>query len=553
MYFAHDAEKNFYYYGEESPRSGMYSDYLTGSIHTIAVDTETISLKEKVAIGIGVAVSPYIAFYFPLFPTVSPVVPWHLLKDPNILKVFQNAPFDLLAMREHEIYNGNIADTNVLAHLLNISPSRLCDIVSYVAAHGGRLVEVGDIKDLLTYHGKKNMLEIPTDETARKCCQDCIATFEVYNNLIPRVDIEYYNIEMEATSILVDPMSFSGILIDQEVRAKIETKLVKEVEYFTALCDGEGFSPGSPQQVSYTLAKRGAYSVFNRLPFTKGGKNKKKQLSATEEVLSKMTDPLATIVLNYRSSSYLLSHYIKPWAKDVRAYCRYHMDAVTGRPSSTDRNMQNIPKGEVRNIFIPDDEMFTDFDFSQLELRVLAYMSQDKEMMRILNDPSGDIHQETADFMGIPRRIAKNVGFAMIYGGTAETIAETAKIVNIGRAIELRENWFDKYPDAGYFIHTIQEEALRNPYATTLFDRKIKLPTIEEDREDGIKRKAVNYPIQGSAAEIYKRGLVKCRDLDLVLGVHDEYLVNGKVEVPDLSYIAPFWTPVGIKYLQRWE
>jgi len=554
MYLAHDSTHNFYYYGEEEPKPGLYTKYITeNSHHTIAVDVETISLKDRTAIGVGVAINPNVAFYFPLFPEESSYTPWHLLRDPAIAKVFQNAPFDLLSMRRYDLCNDNVKDTNVIGHLLSISPSRLIDLVAHAHMyHGGRLLEVHDAKELLNEHNTKTMLGIPSETVAMKCCQDCLGTLEVYNKLLPQVDQEYFKVEMEALSVLVD-MSFMGLLIDHEVRANIEAKLEKEVDYYNRLCDGEGFSPSSPQQVGYILAKRGAYNVFSRIPFTRGGKKTgKKQLDTSEEILNKMTDPMATIVLRHRSSSKLLSTYIKPWANDRRAYTRFHLDAITGRPSSTDRNMQNIPKGEPRGIFIPDSGVFTDVDFSQVELRVLAYLSQDREMIRILSDPDGDIHGETADFMSIVRLGAKKVGFSMIYGATDETIAENAG-VPISRARDLKDAWFEKYNGAGYWINTVQEESLRYPYATTVFGRKIRLPTIEDEREDAIKRKAVNYPIQATAAEILKRALIRCKGLNMVLQVHDEILFDGRVVVPKLDDIAPFWTPVEVKYLQRWE
>jgi len=549
MFFAYDAEHGFYYYGDIEPKGGLYTDYLTDP-KTIAIDVETISLKERIAIGVGIAPSSKMAFYFPLFPKPSEYTPWHLLKNPEVKKLFHNAPFDLLCLREYEISNENISDTSIMAHLLNISPARLIDLVSHVALCGEELYECRITKDIL---GKGQiMLDLPEETVAKHCCQHTVATYHVHNHLLPKVDVDYYNTEMEVIPVLIN-MSFRGLLIDQEARAKLQTKLDKEVEYYLDLAYTEGFNPGSNQQVGYILAKRGAYSVFNKIPFTRGGKKGKKSLSTSEETLDKMDDPLAAMVLDYRDKSKLLSTYIRPWANEDRAYTRFHMDAITGRVSSTDRNMQNIPKGEPRNIFLPDNGVFTDADFSQVELRILAHLSGDREMQAIFDDPNGDIHQETADFLNIPRRPSKNVNFAMIYGATDATIAETAHIRSISRAKQLKEMWFEKYREAGNYIQYIQEEALKHPYATTLYGRSIRLPTIDEESEGGIMRKAVNYPIQGSAAEILKRALVKCKDLPLALQVHDEILVDGKVELPDLEDISPLHTPIEVRYLERWE
>lgn len=551
MFFAHDPDRDFFYCGETEPHSKLYQELVNSNPKLIAVDTETISLKERIAIGVGIAFTPQDSLYFPLFPDPSPVVPWHLLQDPSITKVFHNALFDLACMREYEIDTINIKDTSVMAHLLCLPDARLATLAQLVD------MEVHTVQEFLG-HGQI-MLDLDKPTVARKCCQDCLATLALYHHFLPDIDVSYFNMEMELIPILIT-MSEQGLLIDQEARGKLERKLEPEVDYYIGLCDGEGFNPGSPQQVAYILAKRGAYSVFAKIPFTR----KHKSIRTDKEILSKMDDPMAAIVLNYRDKSYLLSHYIRPWAKEDRAYTKFHLNAITGRISSTDRNLQNIPKGESRGIFLPDNGVWTDIDFSQLELRTLAYLSGDKEMQYIFSlprfNPDGspnkeaDIHQHTADFLGIERRPAKSVDFAMVYGATDDTIAETAGIRSIGRVRELKERWFQLYREAGGWIQSVQLDALNYPFAKTLFGRRIRLPTIEEEDSGSIMRKAIDYPNQGSAAEILKRALIISKGLPMSLQVHDEILFDGKVELPDgLEHIAPFHTPISIKYLQRWE
>jgi len=552
VYSAYDPQLGFYYYGEEEPRSGMYREYIGCHPKLITVDTETISLKERVVIGVGIAVNPRISFYFPLFPEPCSMVPWELLRNPYVTKIFHNAPFDLVCMQEWNMDNTNILDTNIIAHLLNVKPSRLIDVVSAMAAEGGRLPEVHQISEYIGKETKRTTLDVPTEVMAKKCCQDAIATYQVYEHFSPRVDMEYLKVEMEVISILTE-MSFRGIKLDQEARGELESSLEQEVEYYLTMAEGEGFSPSSPQQVGYVLAKRGAYSVFKRLPWTN---SRRTQLSTNVEVLNKMDDPMAALVLDYRGRSKLLNTYIKPWKGEKRAYTRFHLDGITGRPSSTERNMQNIPKGAPRGIFIPENTMFTDVDFQQIELRVLAEISGDREMQTILNDPKGDIHQATADFLNIPRYPSKSVNFAMIYGATDETIMETAKIRSLDRARRLKEAWFDRYREAGDWIQLQQRHGLEDPYVTTLYGRKIMLPTLDEESEGAIQRKAVNYPIQASAAEIVKRGMIKCKDLLMLLQIHDEILIDGfvpKERFEVLEHISPLWTPVSVKYLQRWE
>lgn len=556
MYFAHDPESHFYYMGDEPPGPRTYQEYLVD--HTpmlIGADVETISLKERIAIGVSIAVEPNKCFYFPLFPTESPVVPWNLLKDPNITKVYHNGIFDLGCMTEYDI-DQNIRCTNVMARLQCYKWNGLADL-SWI--HN---MEVHEVRDILNEYGAKIMLDLPEEIVARHCMQDAGATLKLYYELLPQTNIPYFNVEMETIPIMLR-MAERGLLIDHRVRMALEIELEDDVELYMAACEeAEAFNPGSPQQVSWILAKRGAYSVFGRLPFIrdKYGRTSGK-LSTAKAILERMDDPLAELILLYRQKAKLLGTYIKPWAEDARAYTRFHLDAITGRPSSTDRNMQNIPgiKSRLginaRAMFLPDNEVWTDVDWSQLELRILANLSQDREMLHIF-EADGDIHQSTADFLGIPRPPSKNVNFAMIYGATDQTIAETAHIRSIQRAGQLKEMWFQLFPQAGDYIQTVQHECHETGRARTIFGRNMRLPTEDEESRDGIERKAVNYPIQGSAADILKRGLIQCKDMDIALQVHDELLLDGMI-LPDkftaLESIAPFRTPIEIRYLERWE
>lgn len=557
MYFAHDETNNFYYYGVLKPYPRIYQEHLVeNQPRLIGFDVETISLKERIAIGIGIATAPDMCFYFPLFPTESPVVPWHLLKDPDIVKVAHNAMFDLGCLDEYEIDDTNIADTNVMSRLLCNKFNGLLDL-SHV--HG---MEVHEVKELLAAHGAKIMLELPEEVVARKCMQDSAACLKLYYEFVPQTDMAYFQTEMETYPIMLK-MASRGLLIDHRIRMALEIQLDEDVELYLKMCnEAEAFNPASPQQVGYILAKRGAYDVFPRLPFTRNKYGKKTStLSTAKEILEKMDDPLANLILLYKKKSKLLSTYIKPWAEDTRAYTRFHLDAATGRPSSTDRNMQNIPGIKslggvnVRAMFLPDTGIWTDMDFSQVELRVIAYLSQDKEMLHVY-EIEGDIHQLVADFMDIDRSVAKNVDFAMIYGGTDQCIAETAHIRSKDRAKQLKEMWFAKFPQAGDWIRSVQEEGLRTGKARTVFGRNLRLPSDDEEGKDAIERKAVNYPIQGSAAEILKRALIQCKDMDIALQVHDELLIDGLIPADrfkSLEYIAPFRTPIEVKYLERWE
>lgn len=527
----------FAYYGRREPREELLEELLL-STKLIAIDVETVSLEVQEPIGMAIATSPDDAFYFPLVP-MSSYVPWGLLRDPSITKIMHNSLADLEYLKEFAIDDSNIEDTLVMAHLLGL-PGKL------VYLGGEFYIEVIPIFHP-PYQGLTTTLEIPTEVIAQRCCNHAMATYATYLRMEGVVDWDYYRTEMELVPILI-AMSSRGIKIDQAKRTVLETKLGVELQSYIDIAEELGFNPGSPQQVAYMLSKEGVF-----LPLTKS----KKSLSTAEEILNKLDSPMASMVLNYRKSKWLSSNIIKPLADQSRGYTRFHLDAITGRVSSKGMNMQNIPTGETRGIFLPDNDVLTDMDYSQIELRVLAELSQDRVMLDIF-EAGGDIHQETADFMGVPRYYCKTVNFSMVYGATIETIAENAK-VHKNKAKELLDMWSLKYYQAAEWIDWQQKQALKDGYITTLFGRRIKLPM--DEREDAIKRKAVNYPIQGSAAEIVKRAMIRCAKTGLldkmILQVHDELLFDGNVvmELDNLSLdrIASFRTPYEVKLLERWE
>lgn len=540
----------FAYYGNRQPRRELvYELLLNNPPKLLSIDTECISLKHPEPVGIAVATSPNDSFYFPIQPEPSALLPrvLSILKDGSITKIGHNLLFDLRVMPE--IDRTNIADTLVMAHLAGL---RRADLDTVATLIGSPLPFFPPIKEWIW--------ELSLEQIAEKCCTDAQATFRAYLYYKDRIDMDYFKTEMKLIPILLS-MSSKGIRIDQQLRGQIEIDLENELILYESLAEELGFNPGSPKQVAFMLAKEGVF-----LPMTK----KRKSLKTDDVTLKKVNHPIAAMVLAYREAKVLHSRYIKPLRGYDRLYSLFHLDAVTGRVSSGGmensneqiiyRNMQNIPKGRMRNIFLPDSGIFTDIDFSQIELRTLAYISQDDAMQAIF-DADGDIHQATADLMGISRGPAKNTNFAMIYGATVETILETAGVKDRSAAEALLTSWSMAYPKASRWIREQQERGLKEGYITTLYGRKIPLPSEMEESPDAIRRKAVNYPIQASAAEIVKRAMIKCAEAGLLepmrLQVHDELLFDGNVvkelEALDLEHIAPFPTPYEVKLLERWE
>lgn len=518
--------------------------------NTFSLDVETVSLNDTTPVGLGVGISPTEAFYFTLEP-LDAEFPWDMLANLTVKKIFHNCLFDLPALDGANI-DPAVEDTMIMA-MLDCQPSnRLMDIANQIGIESHSMGE---------YLGKgQTTRDLPIEIVARKCMQDCMATFGIYEYLLPRINQDYYKTEMALIPILMQ-MSSRGLKIDQQERQRLEDKFVEDAEYYKKLCQQAGITnPNSPPQVGFMMAKRGNLLPMRRRK-NKSGKWEMKLQTGVEH-LEKLCDPLANAVIAYRHATKMLSTYILPLAGQDRAYTHWHLEAATGRISSTKRNLQNVPttnettgQTSLRTMFIPDNQHFTDWDASQIELRVLMYLSQDEEMLRIYKE-DGDIHQETADFLHIDRKIAKNVNFAMIYGGDDQTLSNTAHIQNLRRCRELRSGWMEKYYGAARWITKTQIQGRQDGYVNTLYGRRLCLP-VELNDAGEIDRKACNYPIQGSAAEIIKRVMIKCKDLPLLLQVHDELIANGDIQqqVMDmkLDEQAPFPQPYKIQLLDRWS
>jgi len=417
-------------------------------------------------------------------------------------------------------HNSNIADTNVMARLCGHIETKLQVLTA-------ELFEkfIVTAPDLLLRNNMKVMTGIPYEEVSEMCASHARATLDLYHHFIDRIDTEYFAVEMKVIPVLLD-MSLRGMRVNQEDRARVEIKLKGEVKFYKELCAEEDFNPGSNQQVGYILAKRGTF-----LPFTRS----KKQLKTDKETLGFVDDPLAAAVLSYRNAQKLLSTYIAPLKGEERIYTNYNLDAVVGRVSSSKMNMQNIPPRDMdrpllpegcRFIFEPDSGMFTTVDFSQEHLYILMHMAGDKQMERVFyeGEANGDIHLYTANEMRIPRRLAKTINYSMLYGATDKTISAHAKIRDLKRCGALRDSWFETFRDSAYWIKEAQEEGLRTGWAfPTLFGRRIRVP--EEVNQwgrvdtEGMRRKAVNYPIIGTDGEIMKRALLICEREQLPIAV----------------------------------
>ena len=542
------------YFGPAAPSKELFRQQLIDSPPSvIAIDAETISLKERQPIGFAIATSTTEAWYFRTYPKgdeeLELIKP--LLINPAITKVFHNALFDLRALPlVCAIDSSNIADTNTMARILGRTDTKLHQLSPEV----GMFVESADM--LLNPAGetkKKTMLDLPPEVVALKAAKDARAALALYFHYLSGINPDYFRVEMGVIPILIG-MSLRGLKVNQADRAKEETRLEADVARYYKMCEEEDFNPASNQQVGYILAKRG-----NFLPFTKS--RKRMQLKVSVDELEFLSDPVAAIVLNFREANKALTTYIRPLKDQDRIYTEYSTDIIVGRIQSSNRNMQNIPPG-LRYIFEPDSGVFTSGDFSQEHLRILMYFSGDEEMQRVYYDgvDGGDIHIRSAKGMGITRRLAKTINYAIPYGATARTVSLRTKIKDEMKCSRFLDLWFDTYRGAAEWIREAQDYALAHSKSLpTLFGRQITIP--EEftkygklDRE-AMKRKGVNYPILGSDGEVMKRALIKCKHLPLALTVHDSIACDGDVEFPveELESIAPVRIPFEVTKTQRWE
>ncbi len=562
--------QNYSTHHKDSPEE-VLNRLLYPSRGMIAVDTETISLKDTTCIGIGIAPNPNEAFYIPVLPEPSEILPqvMDLLADKSITKLYHNAVFDLNTLRTLAIDDNfphpdvdNIEDTTLMAKVMGMTAG-LEDLGTDVLG----LDYLFSIQDLLQETrerlGKRNvsMLDVEETRTAEKCSNDITTTWRLYDFLGAKIsdrERDCYTIDRRLVSFL-QRVQQRGLRLNRDKLEAHRQRLRRQVTYFIAECDKLGFNPGSPQQVAYILSLR-----KNFLPPNKSGRG----LMTDEEHLSVLKDPIAHMVLAFRGYQKQLGTYILPWMEDERAYTHFRLDLATGRLASFGRNLQNIPPS-LRNVFTPDNGIFTWADLEQMEMRLFAGFSKDKRMLQVFAE-GGDIHGTTSQLWPLlesteARRRSKTFNFAMIFDGSAKEIAKKSKLP-LPTTIQYREEWFELYPEGEEWIEERKHD--ETLYAETEFGRKMLLPTVDFLLENRGKNRhsalshiescRVNYPIQGTAADKIKRDMLYCEDNglgDLIrLQVHDEIIWDGDIEFPrELENTIPgIYTPYEVTKGTEW-
>ena len=470
------------------------------------------------------------------------------------MKVGQNIKYDMIVLQNYGVQvKGKLFDTMLAHYVLQPELRHNMDYLAEIYLQ----YQTIHIDELIGARGKnqKNMRDLPAEDVYRYACEDADVTLKLKNVLEKELKEQsaehlFYEIEMPLVPVLVNIES-NGVRIDTEaLRQSSEhfTLRLQEIEKeIYALAGGETFNIASPKQVGEVL--------FDRLKIVdKAKKTKTGQYVTSEEVLESLRSKHAIIgkILEYRGLKKLLSTYIDALPQLINPRTgRIHTSfnqavTATGRLSSSNPNLQNIPirdedGKEIRKAFIPDDGCeFFSADYSQIELRIMAHLSQDKNMIDAFL--SGyDIHAATAakiykvdinDVTADMRRKAKTANFGIIYGISVFGLAER---MNVPRqeAKELIDGYFETYPQVKEYMDRSIQVARENGYVETIFHRKRFLPDINSRNavvRGYAERNAINAPIQGSAADIIKVAMsLICQRLQsnnlkakMILQVHDE-------------------------------
>lgn len=547
--------------GEEEMKGLL--EALSGA-EAFAFDTETDGLDgmQDHLVGISVAVRPHEAWYLPLPEDMEeakallrPLAPF--FSDPEKVKVAQNGKFDLKFLSRYDLHAvPPLWDTMLAHYLLDPEARHGLDHLSETLLRYRPI----PIEQLIGKGSKqRNMRQVDPREVLPYAAEDADLTLQLYHHLRPRIEGEehlrslFYDIEMPLAGVLLE-MEQAGVRVDVDLLRSaivdLSTELERIEEDFQRYTLGDPVNINSPKEVGDFL--------FGRLGLSeKPKKTRTGQYSTREEDLEMVADrhPAVRLILDYRGLSKLVNTYLLPLPMMVnpvtgRIHTTYHQaKTATGRLSSSDPNLQNIPvrdeQGrEIRKAFTANDpdagDLFVSADYSQVELRLMAHLSGDTSLIEAFRH-GADIHAATAaKIFGIPReevtgemrRKAKTANFGIIYGISAFGLSARLGIPR-GEAKELIDGYFSSFPGVKRYIDKTIEQAHRDGYVDTLFGRRRYIQNINSRNRNLVanaERMAINAPIQGTAADIIKVAMVRvARRLreegfrsQMILQVHDE-------------------------------
>lgn len=551
--------KHEYQLVEDEGKAREICDFLL-THKILSFDTETTSTNaiEAELVGMSFAVEPHKAFYVAipadrekaqrLVDIFKP-----LYESPGILKVGQNIKYDLEVLANYGItLAGDMWDTMIAHYLIQPELRHNMDYMAEVYLN----YKTVHIEELIGPKGKnqRSMRSLPPAEVYEYACEDADITLQLKNALEPRlkeagVEKLFHEIEMPLVRVLA-AMEMNGVRIDTGSLAETSqelTRRMQELEKEIHALAGEEFNIASPKQVGDIL--------FGKMQITeKPKKTKTGQYVTSEEVLQSLRQksPIVDKILQHRGLKKLLGTYVDALPKLInRKTGHIHTSfnqtiTSTGRLSSSDPNLQNIPvRGEdgkeIRKAFIPDDGcLFFSADYSQIELRVMAHLSGDENMARVFRE-GHDLHAATAatiyrkdirDVTRDERTKSKRANFGIIYGITVFGLAERLDIER-SEAKQLIDGFFETFPKVHDYMEHSKQVARAQGYAETVFHRRRYLPDINSRNavvRNYAERNAINAPIQGSAADIIKVAMIRIHrrfeELGLkskmILQVHDE-------------------------------
>lgn len=477
-------------------------------------------------------------------------------------KITIDAKADIIFLNKHNIkLNNLIFDVMIGTYILDPTKDKYNynNIVEEILE-----INYEDKDELLgTRKSKKFIYDIDEEKWFKYCVRQSYVAYKCKPIISKKIEENnqqelFYNIEMPLIEVLAS-MEIYGIRVSKEELIQYQQELDKEIEELTKEIHwlaGEEFNINSAKQLGEIL--------FEKLNL-KGSKKTTRGWSTSADVLEKLYDNHEIIpkILEYRTYAKLKSTYADGLLSVLneetsRIYSNFNQTATaTGRISSTEPNLQNIPikielGHKVRKVFKPEkDYIFVDADYSQIELRVLAHLSQDEYLIQAFNDGQ-DIHKITAskvfnksldDVTSFERSAAKAINFGLIYGKQAFSLAQDLGITK-AKAEEYINDYFDKYPKIKDFLDNIVESTKETGYTKTMFNRIRYVPEINSSNfvQRGVgQRIAMNTPIQGTAADIIKVAMVKVYNRmkkenlksRLILQVHDELLIEAYKDEKD--------------------
>lgn len=538
-----------------------------------AFDTETTSLDYRIAqiVGFSVAFDAQNAYYVPLahdyegapeqlnreviLAQIKPI-----LEDESVKKIGHHLKYDAHVLENHGIHlAGWYFDTMLASYVLNSVATRhgMDDVARLYLSHLTTTYEQVAGKGAK----QKTFNQIPLETAAHYAAEDAHVTYRLYEVLDEKLKVHpelsqlLHRIEMPVARVLTK-MEENGIQLDVHFLDQLSEEFaqtIQNLENQIIELAGQSFNVSSPKQVGEIL--------FDKLGLKGGKKTSTGQYSTSESILEKLDHPIAALILEYRGLSKLKSTYTDGLCKQAnndsgRVHTSYHQAlTATGRLSSTDPNLQNIPIREkigrqIRKAFVaPKGRVLLAADYSQIELRLMAHFSQDEALVHAFNHGQ-DVHRRTAaEVLGIAfeevtndqRRQAKAVNFGLLYGmsefGLTRQLGFTRQ-----ESQDYIKQYFHRYPGIYDYMQRTRQVALEQGFVETLLGRRLYTPDIDARNmmvRKAAERAAINAPLQGSAADIIKMAMIEVDKMlpkdqaKMLLQVHDELVFEVDEDIAD--------------------